>query len=191
VTTTSRIIEKALDQVPAGAHVAVGGAAEPAVEAAEERAQRTAHLLPRPQEQGGERRAQGQRVEGRDQHRDRDRDRELLVHPAGDPRDERGRDEDRGEDERDRHHRAGHLLHGLEGGIARGQSLLDVVLDGLHDDDGVIHHEPDGEHEAEQRQRIDGEAEEREDHERADQRHRHRERRDQRGAEALQEDDTR
>ena len=59
-------------------------------------------------------------------------------------------------------------------GVAGREPLLDVVLDGLHHHDGVVHDEADGEHEAEERQRVDGEAEQREDHERADQRHRHR-----------------
>ena len=144
-----------VDQVSAGAHVAVGGAAEPAVEAAEERAERPPHFRPRPQQQRGERRAQRERVECRDQHRDRDRDRELLVHPTGDPGDERGRDEHGGEDERDRHDRAGHLLHRLEGGVARRQPLLDVVLDRLDHHDGVVHHDADGQHEAEQGKIVD------------------------------------
>ena len=93
------------------------------------------------------------------------------------------------QDERDGHHRAGHLLHGLEGRVARRQPVLDVVLDRLDDDDRVVDDEADRQHQAEQRQRVDREAEQREDRERADQRHRHGEQRDQRGAEALQEDE--
>lgn len=46
--------------------------------------------------------------------------------------------------------------------------MLDVVFDGFDDDDGVVNDEADGEHEAEQRQRIDREAEQGEDHERPD-----------------------
>ena len=60
-------------------------------------------------------------------------------------------------------------FHCLEGGVVRRQPLLDVVLHRLHHHDGVVHHEADGEHEAEERQRVDGEAEEREEHEGADQ----------------------
>ena len=173
----------------AGAHVAVRRAGEQAVEAAEEDAQRAAHLALRPQEQRAESRAQGQRVEGRDDHRHGDRHRELLVHAPGDARYEGRRDEDGGQDQRDPHDGSRHFLHRLEGGVARRQPLLDVMLDRLDDDDGVVDHEADGQHEAEERQRVDGEAQQREHHERADQRHRHRQQRDERRAEALQEDE--
>src|SRR5206468_8564334 len=57
---------------------------EGAVEATEEPPERAAHLALRPKEQRRERRAQGERVEGRDQDGHRDGDRELLVHPPGD-----------------------------------------------------------------------------------------------------------
>ena len=173
----------------ARAHVAVGRPLEPAIESAEELPQRSPHLPLRPQEQRRERRAQRERVERRDQHRHGDRHRELLIHPPRDARDECRRHEHGRQDERDRHHRSRDLLHRLEGGVARRESLLDVVLNGLDDDDGVVHHEADGEHEPKQRQGINGEAEKREHHERADQGHRNCERRDQRGPEALQEDE--
>ena len=84
---------------------------------------------------------------------------------------------------------AGHLLHRLERGVLGRQPVLDVMLDRLDDDDGVVDDEADGEHQAEERERVDGEAEQREDREGADQRHRHGEQRDQRGAPALQEDE--
>ena len=41
----------------------------------------------------------------------------------------------------------------------RRQPFFDVVLHGLHHDDGVVHHQADGQHQAEQRERVDGEAE--------------------------------
>ena len=69
------------------------------------------------------------------------------------------------------------------------QALLDVVLDGLHHHDRVVHDQADGQHEAEQRQRVDREPEQRKEHERADQRDRHRQQRNQRRAPALQEDE--
>ena len=73
---------------------------------------------------------------------------------------------------------------------SRGDSpSLDVVLDGLHHDDRVVDDEADGQHEAEERQRVDRESQQRKDHERADQRHRHRQQRDEGGPEALQEDE--
>ena len=39
--------------------------------------------------------------------------------------------------------------------------MLDVVLDGLDDDDGVVHHDADGQHQAEERQVVQAEAERR------------------------------
>src|SRR5207249_11384011 len=74
---------------------------EDAVEPTEEPPERAAHLAPRPQEQRRERLAQRKGVEGRDEHGHREGDRELLIHPAGDARDERRRDEQRGHDEGD------------------------------------------------------------------------------------------
>ena len=39
------------------------------------------------------------------------------------------------------------------------KARLDVALDILHHDDGVVDHDADGQHQAEQRQRVDREAE--------------------------------
>ena len=67
--------------------------------------------------------------------------------------------------------------------------FFDVMLDRFHDDDGVIDDQTDGEHESEERERVDGEPEERKKHEGADQRDGHGAERDQRRAPALQEDE--
>src|SRR5262249_33911858 len=56
---------------------------------------------------------------------------------------------------------------------------LDVVLHRLHHHDGVVDHETDGQHQAEERQRVNREAQEREHRKGADQGHRHRQQRDQ------------
>ena len=58
----------------------------------------------------------------------------------------------------------------LQRRILRRHSFLDVAFDRFHHDDGVVDHQADGQHQAEQRQRVDGEAEHRKDDERADQR---------------------
>ena len=162
-------------------HVAVGRGAEDAVEPAEEGAQRAACLLPRPQQQRGQGWAERQRVERRDDHRHGDGDGELLVELAGDAGNEGGGHEHRGQDQGDGDHRPGDLVHRLEGRVARRQPVLDVVLDRLDDDDGVVDDDADRQHQAEQRQRVDREPEQREDGEGADQRHRHREQRNERG----------
>jgi len=87
----------------------------------------------------------------------------CWYQPPGDPGDEGGRDEHGGQDDRDGDDRPGHLLHRLEGRLLGGHAALDVVLHRLHDDDRVIHDEPDGEDQAEEREGVDGEAEEREE----------------------------
>ena len=51
-----------------------------------------------------------------------------------------------------------HLGHRLEGRVARRHPLLDVVLDRLDDDDGVVDDQADRQHQPEQRQRVDREA---------------------------------
>ena len=76
----------------------------------------------------------------------------------------------------------------LRAASLRRHALFDVVLDGFDDDDGVVHDEADGEHEAKERKRIDGEAEQREDDERADEGDRHGEQGNESGAPALQKD---
>ena len=43
-------------------------------------------------------------------------------------------------------------------GVARRQAVLDVVLDRLDDDDGVVHDDADRQHQAEQRQVVEAEA---------------------------------
>ena len=55
--------------------------------------------------------------------------------------------------------------------------------------DGIVHHEPDGQHQREQRQRVDGEAEEEHQRERADQRDGNGDDRDDRRAQRPQEEE--
>ena len=63
------------------------------------------------------------------------------------------------------------------------------MLDGFDNDDGVIHHQADGEHETEERERVHRETEHREQREGADQRNRDREQRNERRSPPLQEDE--
>ena len=64
----------------------------------------------------------------------------------------------------------------------------DVALDVLDHDDRVVDDDADGQHHAEQRQRVEGEAERRHDRAGADQRDGDGDDRDERRAPALQED---
>ena len=63
----------------------------------------------------------------------------------------------------------------------------DVALDVLDHDDGVVDHDADRQHQAEQRQIVEREAERRHEEEGADQRHRNGDQRDDRRAPGLQE----
>ena len=65
------------------------------------------------------------------------------------------------EHQRDGDDRPGHLVHRLDGRLARRQPVLDVMLDGLDHDDGVVHDDADGQHQPEQRQVVQAEAERR------------------------------
>ena len=83
--------------------------------------------------------------------------------------------------------RAGHLVHRLDGGVARRQALLDVMLDGLDDDDGVVDDDADGQHQAEQRQVVELKPSDGHDGEGADDGHRHGDQRDEGRPPVLQE----
>ena len=156
--------EKGLvDQVATAVHVAIGRPPEPVIEPAEEDAEGTARLFARLQQKRGERGRERQRIEGRDDDRKSDGDGELLVEATGDARDERRRDEDRGQNQRDGDDRARHLGHRFQRGVAGREALFDMVLDRLDDDDGVVDDEADREHQPEERERVDRETEERED----------------------------
>ena len=63
-----------------------------------------------------------------------------------------------------------------------------MPLHAFDHDDGVVHHQPNRQHQAKERKRIDGETDQRENDERAHQRDRYSQQRNQRGAPALQED---
>ena len=101
----------------------------------------------------------------------------------GDRNEHRHQDECGGDD------RAHDLGRRPSGGLARQQALLvEVSLGVLDHYDGVVHHDSDGQHEAEERQRVDREPEHADDREGPDQRHRDGQGRDQRRAPVLQED---
>ena len=143
---------------------AVGGAAEEFVEQPKAPAEKAGlpFFVLGLEQQGCERGRKGQRVEGRDQHRDRDGDGKLLIHAPGYAGDERRRDEHCGEDEGDGDHRTAHFFHGLDGRGSGIHAFVDVMLHRLDHDDGVIDHQADGKHQAEERKRIDGETQRRE-----------------------------
>ena len=84
---------------------------------------------------------------------------------------------------------AGHFTHGLKRRVARRHSFFDVTFDCFDNDDRVIDHQADREHETEKRKRVDRESEQRKQHKRADQRNRHGAQRNQRCAPALEKNE--
>ena len=62
----------------------------------------------------------------------------------------------------------GNFVHGLERRSPRGQPVLDMMLDRLDDDDGIVDDDADRQHQAEQGQIVDAEAHDRHGAERAD-----------------------
>ena len=98
--------------------------------------------------------------------------RELAEQRARQPRYEGDRRIDRRE--RDGHGDDGeeNLPRAEHGRVERLHALLDMAVDVLDHDDGVVHHEPDGEHEREQCHQIDRVAERGEQREHADERQR-------------------
>ena len=134
-------------------------------------------------------RGKGERVERGDGGRDGDGERELPEKLAGNSGHERGRDKDRAKHERDGDQRAADFGHRFARRVARTEPVFDVVLDGFHHHDGVIDHDADREHEAEERDVVDRESESRHRRESADERDRNRDERDDRRAPGLEKDE--
>ena len=168
---------------------------EAAIEAAEKAMDRplppalAAALRVRLEQQRAHGRRQRQRNNERDHGCARDGQRELPVELPGNPRDEGRRYEDRAQHERDRDQRRAHLVHALVRRIARGEALRNVALDVFNHDDGVVHHDADGEHETEQRQIVQRKAEHRHEEERTDERYRNGDEGNDRSPPRLQEYD--
>ena len=142
-----------------------------------------------PQQHAAQRRRQGQRVDGRDQHRDRNGNGELPEELAGDAGHEGDRHEDREQHQGDRDDRRGDLGHRPLGGLPRGEvgMLLHHALDVLDDHDGVVDDDADGQHQGEERDGVRRVAHRLQGDEGPDQAHGHGERRDQRRAQAAEE----
>ena len=177
------------DQQAGDPDVTLGRCREDPIEASESTTDQSPSFLAGPQQLGGEGRAQCECVERREDHRQSDGQGELLKQPPADAWNERGRYEHRRQDQRDRDHGRRHLVHGFQCRVVRCHALIYVALDRLDDDDRVVDHEPDRQHEAKERQRVDGKAEQGEERERADQRHRYGGERNQRRAHILEEDE--
>ena len=134
------------------------------------------------------RRLEGRGVDGADEGGHGDHQRELREHVAGEAGNEGRRQEHRHQDQGDADDRAEQFVHRLDRGVVAGEALFDIFGHALDDDDGVVDHDADRQHDAEQGREVDGIAERRHPREGADDRDRDGGRRNQRGAEILQED---
>ncbi len=183
----------ALDAAAIGLRAAMEERVEPLEEPAEalvhHLCQSVLRCVVRFQQERRERGRQRQRVERGDHGRDRNRQCELLVELAGEAADEGQRHEHRDQHERDGDDRSRHLVHGLIARLDRREASLDIALDVLDHDDGVVHHDADGENEPEQRQRVDGKTHHEQHGKGADDRHRNGDQRNNRRAPRLQEQD--
>ena len=161
--------------------VARGDAFENAIESAKQPSEQSVQkfrrkILRRPvglQQQCRQGRAERDRVEGRNHRGHADRHRELQVELARDAGDERRRHEDSDEHEGDGDNGTEHLVHRLAGGIARRKPGVEIPFDVLHHHDGIIDHDADGQHQAEERNVVQREPERGHRGECPDERHRH------------------
>ncbi len=136
-----------------------------------------------------ERRGKRERINRGNYGRDRNRNGELLIELACQAADKCRRHKDRRKDQRRRDNRAGHFAHRALGRIDRFQTERDISLHIFHHDNGVIDHNPNRQHQAEERKIVDRKTKCEHDRKRPHQRNRDRSERDDRRAPRLQKDD--
>ena len=146
-------------------------------------------MVPGLEQQGAECRAQSQGDDAGDHHRYGNGDGELFIHLPGQAAEEAHWHEYRAEHQDDGNDRPGYFFHGLDGRFTRADLVgSHYPLDVFDHHNGVVHHDTDGKHHAEQSQQVDRETEHVHAGESTDQRNGNCQHRDQRGAPVLQED---
>ena len=148
-------MSKLAHQGGANAAVAIGGFAKSSVKASEETRQWSLTLLPWSKKQRAQRRTECERIESGDDYGDGHGHGKLLIHRSRDAGDENGGDENGSENECDCDNGSLHLRHGLESCIPRRQPVLDMALNRLDDNDGIIDNKADRENQAKERERVD------------------------------------
>ena len=83
----------------------------------------------------------------------------MLVKPSGNARDESRGYKHRRDNQGYTDDGTGEFLHGSPRCILGRQAFLDVALYTFDDYNGIVHHQADGQHQPEQRERIDRETE--------------------------------
>ena len=143
------------ERVGKRAHVAPAQSVETAVHPACEAAVRIALA----QELRGHHRRKRERDDAGHDHRARERERELAEQRASEPALHADRRIDCGERDRHRDDRADQFASAADCRLERAEPLVQVSLHIFHDDDRIIHDEPDGKHDGEQREQVQREAE--------------------------------
>ena len=125
------------------------------------------------EDRDGARRGERHGVDGGDDHRGGDRQRELAEELAGDAGEECAGQEHADQHQRDGENRPGDFVHRFDGGGFGIVAFGDPAFDVFQHHDGVVDHDADGQHQAEQREVVQVEAQQGHDGERADQRDGH------------------
>ncbi len=147
--------------------IQVPGSKELEIEPSEKRSQevdgvfrRLVPLKHRLEERRAENRRQDQGHRHRKEHGGDDGHGELAVDDAGGAGEERHGAEDRREHEPDADQGARDLIHGLAGGLFGGESFLaHDPLHILHDHDGIVDQQADGQHHGKHGQHVNGKPE--------------------------------
>ena len=122
-------------------------------------------------------------------HRRHDRHRELTVNHTGGTAEEGHRNEHSGKHHGNTDQSTLNLAHRLDGrGLRVRPFFAHHAFDVFNDHDGVVHQEPDREHQSKHRKHVDGVPQRPQDAERPQKHHRHGDRRNDRRTPVLQEE---
>ena len=166
--------------------VAAGQSGKPVVEPRK----RTARVrLAAFEQHGAQGRRQGQCRDAGHDHPAGNGGGKLFVEFAGGATHEQCRDEHRRQYQRHAEYCAGHFAHRFDGGFAYRHVRIVVhdPLDVFDDDDGVVHHQADGQHQAKQGEQVDRKPQQRQPDERTQQRYADGNGGNEGGAQVLQE----
>ena len=136
-------------------HIGVLERGEPSVDPA----RISSRDIPATQEAGGHHRGESEGHDAGDQDRPGKSEGKLTEEGSGQPTLDADRGVDRGQRDCHRNDRAEEFASAPQGGMQRGEALMDMPLHILDDHDGVIDHKSHREHDGKQGEEIHAEAE--------------------------------